>query len=101
MANTIPHQEEIIRAILRLEPTLKRIFLFGSRVRRGLKNANADIDLGIVAEKELGFLRLSRIEQALDEIDTLYSIDLVDFTRREDSFTKEALKNMESLYESA
>ncbi|MBU0993945.1 MAG: nucleotidyltransferase domain-containing protein [Proteobacteria bacterium] len=99
MTSEFPHKEEIIQAILKTEPTIKKLFLFGSRVDNQNKNKNADIDLGIIAEKKLSFVKLARIESSIDEIDTLYSIDIVDFTGRNDTFSEEALKKIEVVYE--
>ncbi len=99
MSNEFPHQEEIIRVVLKAEPSIKKLFLFGSRVDKQNKNINADIDLGIIAEEKLDFRKLARIEGAIDTINTLYSIDVVDFTEREDSFSEEALKNIKIVYE--
>jgi len=99
MAKQFPHKKSIIEAILRVEPTIKKIFLFGSRARRDTKNPYSDIDIGVEAEKRLTFLHLARIEEALEELDTLYSIDVVDFTKRKDTFSEEAKKSTEVVYE--
>ena len=40
-----------------------------------------------------------RIEDALDRLDTLYTVEVVDFTQREDAFTRETLRDMVLLYE--
>jgi len=51
MSLKLPHKQEIITAILRAEPTVKQIFLFGSRVRLENKSLYSDIDIGIMAKK--------------------------------------------------
>jgi predicted nucleotidyltransferase len=68
----IPHKEKIISSIVGVEPNVKKIILFGSRARQDSKNPFCDIDIGVA---------------------------LVDFTDRKDSFSKEALKTAEIIYE--
>ena len=99
MPEDFPHKEEIIDAISGTEPRIKKIFLFGSRARGDNRSPHSDIDIGVIATKKLSLLRLAKIEEALDRIQTLHTIELVDFTRREDAFTKEALKDIVILYE--
>ncbi len=99
MLVNIPHKDGIINAILDTEPDIDKIFLFGSRARGDNRSTHSDIDIGVVATKKLSLLRLARIEEALDQLQTLYTIEIVDFTQREDAFTKEALKDIEILYE--
>ena len=97
--NNHPYREWIIGAILDAVPATKMIFVFGSRARGDNKNPHSDIDIGVVAEGKLSLVDLARIEDALDRLDTLYTVEVVDFTNREDDFTREALKNIEILYE--
>ena len=99
MDEEFPHKKRIIMTILDSEPGIKKLFLFGSRARRDNKNPHSDIDIGVVAENRLSFLHLAKIEGALDRLDTLYTVDVVDFTQREDAFTREALRDMVLLYE--
>ena len=99
MPEDFPHKDEIISAILNTVPDIKKIFLFGSRARKDNKNAHSDIDIGVIDSKKLNLLRLAKIEDALDQIQTLYTIEVVDFTQREDAFTNEALKDIAILYE--
>ena len=99
MHEEFPHKKRIIAAILGAAPATKKLFLFGSRARRDNKNPHSDIDIGVVAENRLSFLHLAKIEGALDRLDTLYTVEVVDFTQREDAFTREALRDMVLLYE--
>ena len=95
----IPHKEKIIKAILGAEPNVKKIILFGSRARQDSKNPFCDIDIGVSLERKLSLLQLAKLNDAIDQINTLYTIQLIDFTDREDSFSKEALKTVEIIYE--
>ncbi len=99
MTSEFPHKKEIMKTILSIEPDIKRIFLFGSRARGDNKNPHSDIDIGLVGKKGLAFSTLERIEEALERLDTLYSVEVVDFTGRQDMFTKEALKHQVVIYE--
>jgi len=99
MSLKLPYKQEIITAILRAEPTVKQIFLFGSRVQLENMSLYSDIDIGIMAKKKLSFYQLAQLNDAIDRIDTLYTIELIDFTDRKDDFSSEALKNIEVLYE--
>lgn len=98
MRKAIPHQQKIVSALLRTEPAIKRIFLFGSRARKDNKTDFADIDIGIVSENRLSFYQLARLNSALDEIDTLHTIEIVDFTNRRDDFSREAMTSIEVLH---
>ena len=99
MTALFPHQKEIVLAILKVKPDLKQIFLFGSRASGKARNSNADIDLGVVSDKRLTYLELAKIDENLEEIPTLYSIDVVDFSQRDDCFTREATKEARTIYE--
>lgn len=78
---------------------IRQIFLFGSRAKGINRNKNADIDIGILAEKPLSLLELSKIKDEIENLSTLLKIDIVDFTGRKDDFTEEALSNIEVIYE--
>ena len=92
MDEKFPHKKRIIAAILGATPGIKKLFLFGSRARQDNRNPHSDIDIGLIAEDRLNFSRLARIEEELDRLDTLYKVDVVNFTQREDVFTREAFK---------
>ena len=99
MDEGFPHKKRIIMTILDSEPGIKKLFLFGSRVRQDNRNPHSDIDIGLIAEDRLNFSRLARIEDALERLDALYTVEVVDFTQREDAFTRNALRDMVLLYE--
>jgi hypothetical protein len=67
-------------------------------VRSENKSLYSDIDIGIMAKKKLNLYQLARVNDAIDRIDTLYTIELIDFTDRKDDFSREASKNIEMLY---
>ena len=71
-----------------------KVFFFGSRVR-GDNFERADIDLGIDGPEELSPSIKLKIEQEIENLPTLYKIDVVDFKKVSDKFKKQALKNIE------
>ena len=75
----------------------KRIILFGSR-SGGQNKKRSDFDIGILGEKALSIADFYKLKDALDELPTLYTIDLVDFNKVSDTFRNEALKNYSVLY---
>ena len=95
---TLPHKQEIISALMRTEPTIKRIFLFGSRARKDNRTAFSDIDIGVVARRKLTFYQLARLNEALEHVETLHTIEVVDFTNRADDFSREAMSETEELH---
>lgn len=89
-------KKEIV-AIILAEISPKSIFIFGSRAT-GEAKKRSDIDIGIIAEKKLTAVEFANIEERIAKISTLLTIELVDFTKRNDTFSKEALKKIELLY---
>ncbi len=90
--------EEVVNIILNHVDHVSKIFLFGSRA--GQKNqSRSDIDIGIIAAKSIPYAVLEKLDEEIDDLETLYMFDIVDFTGRDDDFTKEALKSTETWYE--
>ena len=79
-----------------LDSRQNRVFIFGSRA---LGNARrfSDIDLGIESERIIPGSRLVEIEEALEESDLPYTVDLVDFRNVSSNFRKVATKQVISL----
>lgn len=71
------------------------IFFFGSRVR-GTNSERSDIDIGISGrDTAVPAPALSAIREALNELPTLYSFDVVDFRKASPGFREAALKEIE------
>jgi predicted nucleotidyltransferase len=66
-----------------------RIFLFGSRAQ-GTAHERSDIDIGIEGPGPVSLEALSEIQEELDEAPTLYTIEVVDFTRVPEKFRRVA-----------
>ena len=70
-----------------------KLFIFGSRVTNNGDDCS-DIDIGILGKKQLQPSILYSIKEEIDNLPTLYSFDLVDFSTISDSFRKIALKKI-------
>lgn len=68
-----------------------RLFFFGSRVR-GDSFLRSDIDIGIEGRKKLPAKIKLEIEEELENLPTLYKLELVDFKTVSADFKNEALK---------
>ena len=75
----------------------RNILLFGSRAD-GTARDRSDFDIGVVGSGPLPLKTFFRIEDRLDNLDTLYKLDWVDLDRADESFRDEALKHVEVLY---
>lgn len=75
----------------------RQVILFGSRASQQYKE-RSDFDIGILGEKSLSIVDFYKLKDVLDELPTLYTIDLVDFNKVSESFRNEALKNYSVLY---
>lgn len=74
-----------------------RVVLFGSRAA-GTAKERSDFDIGILGEKPLSVEKFFKLQELMDAVNTLHSIDLVDLTTVSDGFRNEALKHTEVLY---
>lgn len=93
-------EASVVTCIRASQPNgLRQVFLFGSRAAQSNKNPRADIDIGILADQPLPFDQMARLRDRIEEIPTLLKIDIVDFSGRNDEFTKEAAQCMRVLYE--
>ena len=91
--------EEIRKAIASKSGLLSgyTAVLFGSRAS-GTSRERSDFDIGISGEKPLSPGVLELLADRLDEIETLYRIDLVDLQSVSGRFKDCALRHTEVLY---
>lgn len=87
-----------ITAIFRqyLTPGEYDVFLFGSRAT-GEASRFSDYDIGIAGKKPLSPLVKARIEEALEESDIPYTVELVDFFFLPQRFKDVALSRTQKL----
>ena len=69
-----------------------RVIWFGSWVK-GQARPHSDIDLAIVAAAPLPVGALARLRDWIDDLPTLYTIDLVDFDEASERMQQEILKD--------
>ncbi len=93
-------KELIQRQLQQMAPLLHghKVYLFGSRAR-GRARPRSDFDLGVLGDEPLPLRDFYAIEEALDELPTLYRIDWVDLNRAPPQFRERALQTAEILYE--
>ena len=75
----------------------RKVVLFGSRAD-GTARDRSDFDIGIVGPNPLPQKIFFKIEDRLDQINTLYKLDWIDLNRADVSFRDEALRHAEVLY---
>lgn len=68
-----------------------RLFLFGSRAT-GTARKFSDVDVGIEGRRPVSPTALMNIQEALEESDIPYKVDIVDFSQTSDRFRSFAKK---------
>lgn len=97
MTNTTEAKNQIKKIIFRfLDPQKHQAFIFGSRAS-GRAEKFSDYDVGILGRKPVAFNILTEIEEALEESDLPYKVDVVDFLLVSPQFKKVALSKMGKL----
>lgn len=73
-----------------------RLFYFGSRITGG-GDERSDIDVGIYGKTPVPDSIVAKIQNDIESLPTLYSIDVVDFSQASDIFQKVALQKTEPI----
>ena len=79
-----------------LDLSTYRVFFFGSRVS-GKGSERSDIDIGIEGKEPIPVSLLEKIRENINQLPTLYSIDVVDFLNASDDFKKVAREHTEEV----
>ena len=79
-----------------LDLTKYKVFFFGSRVA-GKGDERSDIDIGIRGKKLVPSSAILDIQDEIENIPTLYKIEIVDFSRVDERFKRVALKHIEMI----
>ena len=79
-----------------LDPKKYQVFIFGSRVK-GKARKYSDYDIGILGKRPLPSYLKVLIEEALEESDLPFKVDIVDFSKVSEDFKKVALKKIKKL----
>lgn len=91
------YQKEIKEIIFRfLNPKEYQVFIFGSRVT-GKGKKFSDYDVGIWGKKPVPSNTIILIEEAFEESDLPYKVDIVDFSLVSSNFRKVALSKIKKL----
>lgn len=80
------HLKMVQETLAKLVPN-REVWAFGSRAK-WLAKEYSDLDLCIVGETPLSFRTLGLLEEAFDESDLPYKVDVVDWATTSDSFRK-------------
>lgn len=90
--------KKAIRDVLQanIDLQLYKPFYFGSRVQDN-NTSRSDIDLGVLGPAPIPVRQKLDIIEALENLPTLYKIDLVDFATVSEQFKKEAMKFIEPI----
>lgn len=75
-----------------------QVYLFGSRAA-GTARARSDFDIGVTGLRPLTDEVYVRLQDAMDGIETLYRIDVVDLQRVSERFRTVAQQKMQLLYD--
>jgi len=79
-----------------LDPKDYRFFVFGSRAS-GTAGKFSDYDIGILGKTPLSFETLALINEALEDSDLPFRVDVVDFSLVSPGFKKVALSEIKEL----
>jgi predicted nucleotidyltransferase len=93
---TAPSLEQIGRVVRPLLPAAYRAVLFGSRAT-GRSGPASDWDVGLLGPAPLGGDVVERVREALDELPTLHTFDVVDLATVSEEFRAAALRNAVAL----
>ena len=90
-------RQEIIVIVGRyLDVKKYRVFFFGSRVS-GQSREQSDIDVGIEGPVSVPFAVMTEIREEVEQLPTLYKIDIVDFFQVSPGFRSLALRQTQPL----
>ena len=98
MGKISPKAEKKIKEIIYrfLDPKEYQVFIFGSRAV-GKSKKYSDYDVGIFGKKSVPATKMVLIEEALEESDLPYKVDVVDFSLVSADFKKVALSKIKKL----
>jgi len=98
MKPTLKNEEKAIGDIIFqfIDPNEHQVFIFGSRAT-GKARKFSDYDIGIIGKKPIAWEILSLIDEAFEESDLPFKVDIVDFSLVSDKFRKTALSKIKEL----
>lgn len=85
--------EDFLKKLLKKKlPADSTIFLFGSRTKKN-HSKSSDIDIGVISEK-LDKKAIINIKENIEESFVPFKVDIVDFSKVDENFKKEALRSI-------
>ncbi len=98
MKTILNNEEKNIKDIVFqfIDPNEYKIFIFGSRATGAAKKFS-DYDVGIIGKKPVEWKVLSLADEAFEESDFPFKVDIVDFSFVSDKFRKTALLKIKEL----
>ena len=98
MAPTVDYDKKYLGILKEITLTIidsdkVMVFLFGSMATCRYK-PSSDVDIGLFADEKLPADLYHRLRNAIDESIVPWKVDIVDFTRVDSGFKKEALKDI-------
>ena len=82
-----PEQQQILQEILERHLPNREVRAFGSRVR-GTAREQSDLDLCIMGDASLPLDELAKLQEAFDDSDLPFHVDIVDWVSTSDSFRR-------------
>ena len=76
-----------------VDPDQVMVFLFGSRVT-GTHALRSDVDIGLLADEKIPEKIFHQIRNTIDASVIPWNVDVVDFTRVDPDFKKEAMREI-------
>lgn len=90
-------KKEILKIIAKyLDLGRLKVFFFGSRMT-GKGNERSDIDIGLEGPEEIPYEIMARLKEDIDNLPTLYKIEIVDFKKVSPDFREVALRQIEAI----
>ncbi len=87
--------DEILRIVGEsLDLEKYKVFFFGSRVS-GKNDEHSDVDVGILGDEKISAKAMEEIREKIENLPTLYTIEMVDFFDVSEDFKKVAMENVE------
>lgn len=92
------NKTSLIKEIISKHLDLRKcsVFIFGSRAQ-GTSRKFSDVDIGIESDKNISDSTLIKIEEDLENSDLPFTVDVIDFSKVNDSFKNFSKKQTISL----
>lgn len=90
---------ESLRNVFRQHMNIEKVLIFGSRAK-GCYREGSDIDLALIG-KDITLRQMLDLSNAIDDIDLLYKIDLIDYEKAQSTPIGEHIRRVGQLFYAA